>query len=67
MDDRQSWGYAPVGIFVLILLILLVWSRIDSRPLIIEKNNVSTGVRAAGEDLKSLGRDAAGSIRRAVQ
>ncbi|MBF0490032.1 MAG: DUF3309 domain-containing protein [Candidatus Omnitrophica bacterium] len=53
----RSWGYAPTSILTVLLAVFLIWAIAGDRPLF----------RSAGNDLKSIGRDAGDSIRRAVQ
>jgi len=54
----KPWGYAPTGILTLVLIIFLVWAIAGGRPLF--RNSVE-------QDLKQTGRDAAASIRHAVE
>ena len=64
----KSWGYAPTGVFTVLLLAFLIWAIAGGRPLFRSSGqNVRSTVEEAGEDLKSAGRDVADSIRDAVQ
>jgi len=64
----RSWGYAPPGVLTILLVVFLVWAIGGGRPLFRSSGqDVKTTVQDAGHDLKSAGRDVAGSIRRAVQ
>lgn len=58
----RAWGYAPTGIFALLLVLFLIWAIAGHRPLF-----RSSTINDAGQDLKATGRDVADSIRRAVQ
>ena len=64
-----SWGYAPTGVLTLLLVFLLIWAVAGGRPLFRSgtRQEVKTAVQDVGQDLKSVGRDAADSIRNAVQ
>ena len=64
----QSWGYAPGGVFTLVLVIFLIWALAGGRPLFRRTgSDIKATVQDAGQDLKSAGRDVASSIRRTVQ
>jgi hypothetical protein len=66
----SSWGYAPTGLFAVLVIIFLIWALSTDRPLFRTRStsqDIKTTVQDAGHDLKSLGRDAADSIRRTVQ
>ena len=64
----QSWGYAPTGVLTLLLVIFLIWIIAGGRPLFRSSGqDIEKTVQDAGEELKSVGRDAANSIRHAVQ
>ncbi len=64
----QSWGYAPGGVFTLVLVIFLIWALAGGRPLFRSTgSDIKATVQDAGQDLKSAGRDVASSIRRTVQ
>ena len=54
----NEWGYRPTGVLTIFLIIFLIWAVADHRPLF--RSSV-------GSDIKQTGRDAADSIRRAVQ
>jgi hypothetical protein len=49
----RPWGYAPSGIFTLLLVVFLVWAIAGGRPLF----------RSAGGDLREAGRNVAASVR----
>jgi hypothetical protein len=51
----------------IVLIALLVWTKNDGQPLFSNGHNVDSRVQAVGDDIKSLGRDTASSIRKAVQ
>ena len=53
----RPWGYTPMGVLGLVLVVFLIWAIASDRPLF----------RSAGEDLKDAGRDVAASVRHAVQ
>jgi hypothetical protein len=59
----RSWGYAPGGVLTLLLIVFLVWAIAGGRPLF----RSSGSLHDAGHDLRSAGRDAADSLRHAVQ
>jgi uncharacterized membrane protein len=64
----RPWGYAPTGVLTILLVVFLVWAIAGGRPLFRNSGqNVQTTVQDAGQDLKAAGRDAAESIRHAVQ
>jgi hypothetical protein len=53
-------------LLAMILIVFLLWNRNDRLSLFHAGHN-ETGIQAAGDDLKSLGRDTAHSIRKAIQ
>ncbi len=64
----KSWGYVPIGVLTLLLVIFLVWAIAEGRPLFrSSERDIKTTVQDAGQDLKSAGRDVADSIRRTVE
>lgn len=64
----RSWGYAPTGVFTVVLVIFLMWTLSGERPLFRRTGqDIKATVQDAGDDIKSMGRDAADSIRRTVQ
>lgn len=64
----RSWGYAPMASLTILLVIFLIWAIAGDRPLFRSSSrDVKTTVQDAGQDLKSAGRDVAGSIRRTFQ
>ena len=66
--SSKSWGYAPSGLFILVLIILLVWLFGGGRPFFSNSGrSIQDGVHDVGQDIKSAGRDAASSIRRTVE
>ena len=58
----KSWGYAPMSVFSILLVVFLIWAIAGGRPLF-----RSGTLHDAGQDLKSAGRDVSDSIRRTVQ
>lgn len=71
----SSWGYAPSGGLVVVLIIILIIAMSQGKPLL---GNTSSNLRSAssdakdtmedvGRDLQSAGRGVADSIRNAVQ
>lgn len=66
-SHSKSWGYAPSGVFTLVLIIFLIWALGGGRPLFGSGHSVRDGVHDAGQDIKSAGRDVASSIRRTVE
>jgi hypothetical protein len=54
----KSWGYKPMGVLTVLLVIFLIWAIAGGRPLF---------RRTSGEDIRAVGRDVADSIRRAFQ
>jgi hypothetical protein len=64
----QSWGYAPGGVFTLLLIIFLIWALAGGRPLFRSTgSDLKATVHDAGQDIESAGHKAADSIRHAVQ
>lgn len=64
----RAWGYAPTGVAMLLLVVILVWVLAGGRPLFRSSGqDIKTTVQEAGQDLKSAGRDVADSVRDAVQ
>jgi len=62
-----SWGYKPVGVLLLLLVIFLVWTIAGGRPLFRSSGgNIETTIQDAGHEIKSTGRDVADAIRDAV-
>lgn len=63
-----SWGYAPTGGLAVVLIVLLIWASVEGRPLFRSTSeDLRATVQDTGHDLQSAGRDAADSIRHAVQ
>jgi hypothetical protein len=64
----RNWGYGPSGILGLVVVVFLIWALAGNRPLF--RNNtgssVGTAVQDVGHDVKKMGRDAADSVRDAV-
>ncbi len=54
----KSWGYRPISVLTVLLIIFLIWAIAAGRPLF--RSTVE-------QDLTAAGRDMADSIRRAVQ
>lgn len=64
----KSWGYAPSGVFTLLLFVFLIWAIAGGRPLFRNSGqDIKVTVQDAGQDLKAAGRDVADSIRRTVE
>lgn len=64
----SSWGYVPTGGLALVLAIFLIWAVLDGRPLFRSTGeDLRATIQDTGHDLQSAGRDAAASIRGAVQ
>ncbi len=64
----SSWGYGPTGGLSLVLVILLIWVLVEGRPLFRSTGeDLKATVQDAGHDLQAAGRDAAATIRNAVQ
>ena len=63
----NSWGYAPMGVLSLLLVIFLVWAIAEGRPLFKSSGgNLETTMQDAGREIKATGRDVADSIKDAV-
>jgi hypothetical protein len=54
----RSWGYAPMGVLSLLLVIFLVWAIAGGRPLF---------RRSVGEDIRAAGQDVGDAVKRAVR
>lgn len=64
----KSWGYAPMGVLTLLLVIFLIWAIAGGRPLFRSSGqDIKTTVQDAGQDIKAAGRDVADSIRDVVK
>jgi len=64
----RSWGYAPTGVFGLLLIVFLIWAIGTDRPLFrSSERSLEETVQDAGQDIKSAGRDVADSVRDAVK
>lgn len=64
----RSWGYAPTGVFTILLVVFLIWAIAGGRPFFRSSgSNIEATVQEAGQDIKAAGRDVADSIRDAVQ
>lgn len=53
----KSWGYRPMSILTILLVIFLVWAIAGNRPLF----------RKAADDIRSAGHNVANSVRDAVR
>ena len=53
----KSWGYRPMSILTILLVIFLIWAIAGNRPLF----------RRAGDDIRAVGHDIANSVDRAVR
>ncbi len=63
----RAWGYGPMSALTVIVVILVVYALVikpSSRP---AGESLRSDVRAAGQDLKEMGRDAADTVRDAVK
>ncbi len=54
----KSWGYRPISVLTVLLIVFLIWAISGGRPLF--RSTVE-------QDIRATGRDMADSIRRAVQ
>lgn len=64
----SSWGYGPTGGLTVLLVILLVWVLVAQRPLFRSTaEDLKVTAQDAGQDLQDAGRNAAATIRQAVQ
>ena len=54
----KSWGYRPMGVLTILLVLFLVWAIAGNRPLFRS---------SLGNDIRSAGHDAADSVRHAVR
>jgi hypothetical protein len=55
---NKSWGYSPMGVLTVLLVIFLIWAIAGGRPLF---------RRSVGQDFRSTGHDIADSVRRAFR
>jgi len=63
----KSWGYAPSGVFTVLLIVFFIWALSADRPLFSRSgDNIESAVQEAGSDIKAAGRDVADSIRDTV-
>jgi MFS superfamily sulfate permease-like transporter len=63
----KSWGYAPSGVFTILLIVFIVWALSADRPLFSRSgDNIESAVQEAGRDIKEAGRDMADNIRDTV-
>ena len=64
----SSWGYTPTSIFIVLVIVLLGWSLVEGRPFFRSTGqDIKTTIQNVGQDTKDVGRDAADSLRKAVQ
>ncbi len=67
---NRSWGYGPLGILTVVVVIFVVWALAEHRPLFGTHRDVGADihdtVKDAGHEMKKMGRDAADSVRDAV-
>ena len=54
----KSWGYRPMGVLTVMLVLFLIWAIAAGRPLF---------RHSLGTDLRSTGHDMSDSIKRDVQ
>jgi hypothetical protein len=60
-------GGIKVLLILIVLVALFIWGRNEGWFHNSARHDIKEGIQDAGDDLKSLGRDTAHSIRRAVQ
>ena len=53
----KSWGYRPMSVLTVLLIIFLVWAVAGNRPLF----------RRAGNDIRAAGHEVVDSVRNAVR
>ena len=65
----NAWGYTPTGILSVVLVVFLIWAITQDRSLFRQPSaeDLKVTVQNVGQDLKAAGRDAADSIRKAVE
>jgi hypothetical protein len=54
----KSWGYSPMGILTVLLVVFLIWAIAGGRPLF--RSSI-------GHDIRSAGHDMSDSVRRDVR
>jgi predicted ABC-type exoprotein transport system permease subunit len=57
-SHSKSWGYAPAGVLMIVLAILLIWTIAEKRPLF--RHSLRDDFRTMGHDMKD-------SFRRATR
>lgn len=63
----KSWGYAPMGILSIVLVVFLVWAIVGERPLFRSSGgNIESSVERAGQNIKEAGRDVVDTVRDAT-
>lgn len=63
----RTWGYAPVGLLTVLLVVFIVWAVAGERPLFRSAgNDVQDVVQEGADSLKDLTRDAGDAVRRTV-
>ena len=64
---NDTWGYAPIGMLMTILVVLLLWTVLTGRTPGTATADLKAGVQEAGQELKEVGRTTADSIRKTIQ
>ena len=63
----RSWGYGPSGILTILLVVFIAWAVTENRPLFRSAgDDIESAVEEVGHDLKAVGREAADTVRDAV-
>ncbi|MBP9854176.1 MAG: DUF3309 domain-containing protein [Candidatus Omnitrophica bacterium] len=64
----RSWGYAPTGVFTVVVVIFLIWVLSGESPFFRQTGqDIQSAVQDAGDDIKEMGRDVGDSIKRTVR
>jgi hypothetical protein len=67
-SNSQSWGNAPIGIFTVLVIVLLIWAFAGGRPFFRHTGqDIKDTVHDAGQDLKSSAQDLSTSVKHDVQ
>ncbi len=57
-SNDQPWGNAPIGIFTVLVIVLLIWALGGGRHFFHNTGqDIKTTVQDAGQDLKSSAQD----------
>ena len=60
----RPWGYIPMSILTIVLIVFFVWAITENRPLFRSAGeDLKSAVQDAGQDIKKAGHDVADSIR----